>query len=211
MEIRIKCEHEIILNQFLKLENINYEVSSYTLKGDTLIGDVKIGGTYEKQGIDNVTHQGFEDLVPFTVVFRDENVKIMDIVVENEKEQQNDLGLISSFDLFVIYELIDKQEEIIEVPYEINEEIIKVSNENENITEEYSKKLEEKFNVRENVMENEKIDFRFLPENYQSIHVYYLNNEKEIESIANEKRIAIERVLKNNNDFSQTRRIIIDE
>lgn len=209
MEIRMKCEHEITLNQFQKLENITYDVSSYELKGDTLLGDVKIGGSYEKQGMDNIIHQGFEDLVPFTVVFRDENIKVIDIVIENNKEEQYDSGLMCSFELLVIYELISQHEDIIEVPYEVAEEIIKVSNENDNITEQYSKKLEEKFNVRDN--NSEKIDFRFLPDNYQNINVYYLNNEKEIESIANEKRLAIENVLKNNNDFSKTRRIIINE
>lgn len=210
MEIKIKCEHEIKLNQFVKLETVNFEVSSYLLKNDTLNGDVKINGTYQKNISEISTHQGFEDLVPFTVVFRDRNIKINKINIDEEKISENNDGINCSFTLVVDYEL---DEQIMEVPVEMEEEIIKVSNTTDEITDEYTKKLEEKMNVRDsiNLINDTNVNFNNLKENYACINVYYLQNEKEIEQLAKEKRISITQLLNNNDDFNKTRRLIIDE
>ena len=210
MEIKIKCEHEIKLNQFVKLETVNFEVSSYLLKNDTLNGDVKIKGTYQKNTSEISTHQGFEDLVPFTVVFRDRNIKINKIIIDEEKISENNDGINCSFTLVVDYAL---DEQIMEVPVEIEEEIIKVSNTTDEITDDYTKKLEEKMNVRDsiNLINDTNVNFNNLKENYASINVYYLQNEKEIEQLAKEKRISITQLLNDNDDFNKTRRLIIDE
>ncbi|MCI5938890.1 MAG: hypothetical protein SOU07_00155 [Bacilli bacterium] len=210
MEIKIKCEHEIKLNQFVKLETVNFEVSSYLLKNDTLNGDVKINGTYQKNTSEISTHQGFEDLVPFTVVFRDRNIKINKIIIDEEKISENNDGINCSFTLVVDYAL---DEQIMEVPVEIEEEIIKVSNTTDEITDDYTKKLEEKMNVRDsiNLINDTNVNFNNLKENYASINVYYLQNEKEIEQLAKEKRISITQLLNDNDDFNKTRRLIIDE
>lgn len=210
MEIKIKCEHEIKLNQFVKLETVNFEVSSYLLKNDTLNGDVKINGTYQKNTSEISTHQGFEDLVPFTVVFRDRNIKINKIIIDEEKISENNDGINCSFTLVVDYAL---DEQIMEVPVEIEEEIIKVSNTTDGITDDYTKKLEEKMNVRDsiNLINDTNVNFNNLKENYASINVYYLQNEKEIEQLAKEKRISITQLLNDNDDFNKTRRLIIDE
>ena len=210
MEIKIKCEHEIKLNQFVKLETVNFEVSSYLLKNDTLNGDVKINGTYKKNKSEISTHQGFEDLVPFTVVFRDRNIKINKIIIDEEKISENNDGINCSFTLVVDYAL---DEQIMEVPVEIEEEIIKVSNTTDEITDDYTKKLEEKMNVRDsiNLINDTNVNFNNLKENYASINVYYLQNEKEIEQLAKEKRISITQLLNDNDDFNKTRRLIIDE
>ena len=210
MEIKIKCEHEIKLNQFVKLETVNFEVSSYLLKNDTLNGDVKINGAYQKNTSEISTHQGFEDLVPFTVVFRDRNIKINKIIIDEEKISENNDGINCSFTLVVDYAL---DEQIMEVPVEIEEEIIKVSNTTDEITDDYTKKLEEKMNVRDsiNLINDTNVNFNNLKENYASINVYYLQNEKEIEQLAKEKRISITQLLNDNDDFNKTRRLIIDE
>lgn len=213
MEIKIKCEHEIKLNQFVKLETVNFEVSSHLLKNDTLNGDVKINGTYQKNTSEISTHQGFEDLVPFTVVFRDRNIKINKIIIDEEKISENNDGINCSFTLVVDYAL---DEQIMEVPVEIEEEIIKVSNTTDEITDDYTKKLEEKMNVRDsidsiNLINDTNVNFNNLKENYASINVYYLQNEKEIEQLAKEKRISITQLLNDNDDFNKTRRLIIDE
>lgn len=210
MEIKIKCEHEIKLNQFVKLETVNFEVSSYLLKNDTLNGDVKINGIYQKNTSEISTHQGFEDLVPFTVVFRDRNIKINKIIIDEEKISENNDGINCSFTLVVDYAL---DEQIMEVPVEIEEEIIKVSNTTDEITDDYTKKLEEKMNVRDsiNLINDTNVNFNNLKENYASINVYYLQNEKEIEQLAKEKRISITQLLNDNDDFNKTRRLIIDE
>lgn len=210
MEIKIKCEHEIKLNQFVKLETVNFEVSSYLLKNDTLNGDVKINGTYQKNTSEISTHQGFEDLVPFTVVFRDRNIKINKIIIDEEKISENNDGINCSFTLVVDYAL---DEQIMEVPVEIEEEIIKVSNTTDEITDDYTKKLEEKMNVRDsiNLINDTNVNFNNLKENYASINVYYLQNEKEIEQLSKEKRISITQLLNDNDDFNKTRRLIIDE
>lgn len=219
MEIRIKCEREINLDQFVKLETVNLNVQSFALNDDTLNGDVKINGMYQKNNGDNFTHQGFEELIPFTVVFRDRNIKINEILIDEEKINENSTGINCSFILCVNYDV----EEVMEVPVETKEEVIpviakepKIIEENvkdNEITEEYTKKLEEKMNNRESIIltNDSNVSFNNLKDNYTCINIYYLNNEKEIERIANEKRISISSILNNNDDFDKTRRIIIDE
>lgn len=209
MEIRIKCEKEINLNQFMKLEDVNLNVQSYSLKNDTLSGDVKINGMYQKTNNDTFTHQGFEELVAFTVVFRDSNIKINNINILEENTEENSLGIKCSFVLRVDYDI----EEVAEVPVEIEEESMPVILEEHEITEEYTKKLEEKMNNRESIIlsKDTNVNLNNIKDNYSSINIYYLNNEKEIEKIANEKRISVSSILNKNDDFDKTRRIIIDE
>ena len=82
MIIRVKCNKNIELNQFHNLESIELNVLSYKLEKDTLNGDVKINGIYAL--FDSEEKRNFEDIVPFLVVFRDENIEINNIEIENK-------------------------------------------------------------------------------------------------------------------------------
>ena len=94
MEIRLNCFDTIELNGFKKLEMIQLNVLSYNLKDDTLKGDVKINGEYLKG--DETTGKNFEDLIPFTIVFRSSNISIDKVSIENVTGIIGVQGLISS-------------------------------------------------------------------------------------------------------------------
>lgn len=249
MEIRVFCNKLVTLNNFNDLKIIRLNVLSYNLKQATLTGDVKISGEYLKE--ENY-EMGFEEIVPFTVVFRNDKIKVNNILIENDKfNTLNNQGVDVSFELVVNYDLIEdneiddsnsnifvevekgnfKDEEIIEVPVEIDEEVQMVYNdeknniliETEKITEEYDKLLSEILNVRhENETKNvtvkknqinnvNKVSFKNQTTTYDKLSVYYVTKENEIETISKEKRISISDIYKQNSDFEKTRRIIINE
>lgn len=236
MEIRLNCFNSVELNGFTKLKNIKLEIISYNLNGNVLSGDVKTTGEYYKQNDEK--SKGFEDIVPFEIVFRDSNIKVDKIFIENELFTfKETVGIKMQYEIVVQYSLIEtdnKEDEIVEeVPVEIDEEYVAVSNVNNTEKEEciisnnvskeeveltnyYDNKLDEAFNNREinsNIIGNNKEKLSFLNQksSYKTITVYYLNKENEIETISKEKRISLTEIYKNNDDFSKTHRLIINE
>lgn len=214
MEIKINCHNLVELDDFKKLIKIKLEVLSYSLKGDTLNGDVKVCGEYSRNNNDEF--QSFEDIIPFTLLFESENVNITKVVIENDFFNIIDeAGVKVEFVLVVSYEYntVDNKikEEIIEVPVEIDSDVIDVmtyeSNDEAKMISEINDKLETIFNSRN----NNNVTFKNLKTNYNTTSVYYLKNEKELEIIANERRISINELYKQNDDFNKTRRIIIHE
>lgn len=249
MEIRLKCNDSLELNNLDNLKTILLDILSYNLIGDTLKGDVMIDGEYFMKGEEQP--RGFEDIVPFTMVFRSDNIKINDITIDNfDYEISKDNIITLNFEIVVEYEIIDKvdKEEIIEVPIEINEyeevssnddvveetfccvkdqkeenikennnkelisELNQLKNEEVEITEKYDQLLDKIMNVRADNKAN-KNSSMFLNQktSYNSITVFYLNKESEIENISKERRIPIQDIYKINDDFTKTRRIIINE
>lgn len=189
MEIRVNCNNLVSLNNFKSLKLIKLGVLSYNLNKATLTGDVKISGEYIKE--DNA-EMGFEEIVPFTVVFRNEMIKIEKIFIDNDKYNTNNIqGVDVTFDLVVIYSLIEEnnnnndekkdeenhnqepeEEKIIEVPVEIEDEtqmvqgdvIDELIEEAEKITQEYDDLLSKILDVRndENINLNNNNDYKEL-------------------------------------------------
>lgn len=252
MEIRLKCNDSLELNNLDNLKTILLDILSYNLIGDTLKGDVMIDGEYFMKGEEQP--RGFEDIVPFTMVFRNDNIQIDDITIDNFNYEISKDNIISlKFEIVVEYTIIDKieTEEIIEVPVEIDEyeevssnndiveetfcsvkdqkieenviyddekeltaEINNLEKEEIEITKKYDQLLDKIMNVREdNNNKNNKNSSMFSNQktSYNSITVFYLNKESEIESISKERRISIQDIYNKNDDFAKTRRIIINE
>ena len=168
MEIRVFCNKLVTLNNFSDLKLIRLNVLSYNLKHATLTGDVKISGEYLKE--ENY-EMGFEEIVPFTVVFRNDKIKVNNIIIENDNYNVIiNQGIDVSFELVVNYELTEEEqsnngskeeleteeENIIEVPVEITDDFEKMIGDQKNdvllevekITEEYDKLLSNILNVR---------------------------------------------------------------
>ena len=168
MEIRVFCNKLVTLNNFNDLKLIRLNVLSYNLKHATLNGDVKISGEYLKE--ENY-EMGFEEIVPFTVVFRNDKIKVNNIIIENDNYNVIiNQGIDVSFELVVNYELTEEEqsnngskeeleteeENIIEVPVEITDDFEKMIGDQKNdvllevekITEEYDKLLSNILNVR---------------------------------------------------------------
>lgn len=212
MEIRVNCNNLVSLNNFKSLKLIRLGVLSYNLHKATLTGDVKISGEYIKE--DNI-ELGFEEIVPFTVVFRNEMIKIEKVFIENDKYITNNIqGVDVNFDLVVIYSLIEDnndnkknedekhnqktdEENIIEVPVEIEDEtqmvqadvIDELLEEAEKITQEYDDLLSKILDVR----------------NDENINSNNNNNYKELES--EEKELNIKTSLNNVNIIKDNNKV----
>lgn len=222
MIIRVKCNENIDLNQFHNLENIELNVLSYSLIDDTLSGDVKINGKYSMNNLEN-DFKNFENIVPFTVVFKDSHVKIDLVEIENKVFDIKEQGIDINFDLVVNYSMIDNsiKNDIIEIPVEIDEVVPVFQSENietyNKIEKEYDKKLENLLSTRNTnvnmMMENmnNKVSFRNLQTKNNITSVYYFEKESDIERISRESRKTIQDIYAENNDLNQTRRIVIHE
>ena len=225
MEIRISCNKLIKLDNLKNLKNIEINVLSYNLDKNELNGDVKVKGEYYQ--LDTELYS-FNDELPFTVVFRNDKVVIKNINIENEDfDEKINEGVFVKFELVVNYSILeeinnDKDENVIEVPVEIEEEVDEVSNNNvinemlvesEKITKEYTELLEQFLGVRNNekTRDSNKVYLDNQATTFKNITIYYLDKENEIEMISKEKRISVNDIYKNNSDFEKTRRIIINE
>ena len=161
---------------------------------------------------------GFEELIPFTIVFNNKNVKIENIFIENDSYTINsNVGVEVSFDIIVKYSLIENKnvnDSVIEVPVEI-EEVVQVSNkmleEVEDITAKYETLLDELFDVRQDSNNNENQFIKKQKDSYKTISIFYINNEKELDIISRERRIPLQDLYKQNEDYSATHRIIIND
>ncbi len=242
MEIRLNCNNSLNLNNFEKLKLIRLEIITYNLIKDTLKGDVKVSGEYFKKNNEN--NFEFEDIIPFTIVFSNNNVNIDNIYIDNDKYDINkEIGVNLSFEIVVNYSIKDDysetkdtdQNDTIEIPVE-NEEIEIVSNcdnseidemnliteEAKEIMSEYDKLLDEIMNNTGDrnddknnnitlINANETLLLKNQKTSYNTITVFYLKQENELENISKQRKISINELYKLNDDFSKTRRIIINE
>ena len=216
MIIRVKCNKNIELSQFHNLESIELNVLSYKLEKDTLNGDVKINGVYAL--FNSEEKRNFEDIVPFLVVFRDENIKIDNIEIENRVFDIVETGIDINFDLVVNYSLLEKIENTqeIEVPVEI-EEVMPVFSNNvyDKIQNDYDKKLENIMNTRNTLIYESKkdanISFKNLKSDKKTISVFYFEKESEIEKISKQSQKTIQEIYNDNKDLNNKKRIVIHE
>ena len=216
MIIRVKCNKNVELNQFHNLESIELNVLSYKLEKDTLNGDVKINGVYAL--FNSEEKRNFEDIVPFLVVFRDENIKIDNIEIENKVFDIIETGIDINFDLVVNYSLLEKIEnsQEIEVPVEI-EEVMPVFSNNvyDKIQDDYDKKLENIMNTRNTLIYESKkdanISFKNLKSDKKTVSVFYFEKESEIEKISKQSQKTIQEIYNDNKDLNNKKRIVIHE
>ena len=225
MEIRLKCNDKLELNGFKSLKTISLNILSYNLIKDTLKGDVMIEGEYLKDNEE--TPRWYEQITPFTIVFRNEDIKINEIELEELNYNIIDNQFIDlSFEIVVEYDLHNKykDDDDIEVPVEVVEEemvfneIKEIETEEDEITKHYDDLLESIFNstndrssnIELNIKE-EKTNFKNQKTSYKTITVFYLKNENEMENISKERRISVQDLYKRNDDFQSTKRLIIND
>lgn len=231
MEIRLNCFNSVELNGFAKLKNIKLEIISYNFNNKLLSGDVKTTGEYFKLNDDS--SKGFEDIVPFEVMFSDDNIEIKKLYIENELFTfKETVGIKMQYEIVVEYDIFNEkndeiiEDEFIEVPVEIEdvESVININepiniqlNDEQDLTDNKDNLITKQFEIKlDNAMksrdlQNNKLSFLKQKSSYKTITVYYLNHENQIESISKEKRVSINDLYKNNDDFSKTHRLIVNE
>lgn len=171
MELKISCDASVKLKKISTIKAIDCNVVDFEVIKDTLNGNIKINGTYIKDDFDKLYE--FEELVPFTVVFRDDNFVVEEIVCGNFSYQEVvNQGIECHFDIFITYhkkdEVVMPSEEMVEsLPEEPKVEEIKeieiletveVDNSDEQITEHYDQMLEDILEKRnDNFFEDESV------------------------------------------------------
>lgn len=107
MELIISCDASIKLKKLNSIKNIDCNVVDFDVIKDTLSGNIKINGTYIKDDLDKIFD--FEEIVPFTVVFRDDNFTVEEIVCGNFSYQEIvNQGIECHFDVFITYHKQDE-------------------------------------------------------------------------------------------------------
>lgn len=120
MELKINCDTKVNIDKLNSLKSVDCNVISFSLDKNALNGDIRISGKYYKDDLDQL-HE-FSDVVPFTVMFNDENVVIHEVTCGNFSCQEVvNQGIECHFDVFIRYEKM-----VIEIPVEIPSEFVTV-------------------------------------------------------------------------------------
>lgn len=117
MELRICCDAAVKLLKMTDVVDVECNIDSYTVKGDTLEGNILIRGNYVKDNLEEKF--AFSEFVPFTIVFKDRNYLVNHISVQEfECQEIINQGIECKFNIVVDY---TPQE--VEVPVETGEAV----------------------------------------------------------------------------------------
>jgi len=195
MELKISCDASIKLKKMSGTKNVRCEVADYEVDEDTLVGNMKIFGSYYKDDLDN--DYPFSELVPFTVVFRDKNFTINEIRSENFNcNEIFNQGLDCHFDIVIDYEKTNedvKLDEDIELGDDLDlfsepgfdENIIMEAEEeldDEQISEKYDNMLNDVLSKRDdNFLEEDELEVIDLSEKEIEQNLEESEDERELD------------------------------
>lgn len=238
MELLINCNATVDLIGLENIVNVTAEINDYNLKNDLLEGKVLIKGCYKNNQGEEID---FEKEIPITVVFKEENVNLVNLNIEKFKYYEIvNQGIECEFITKVLYTEIN--EELLIEKEEISDEVINKKENDDLITEESNdsfnddkaeiyeeieegcdeilnnvlndriyevKEEDEKVKVNEIIKEDNKVSFRNIKDNYGSYKVYFINDERSLETISKIENKSFEEIYKNNQNFESKKRIIL--
>ncbi len=103
MNLKMNYSSFIKLKDFFELLDIGAEIKDYKTTNDILEGNLEIRGKYLKK--DAITDAFFSEIIPFTVVFNDNDYEIMDIACVNlDTVNIEGRGIDVTFDIDVTYD-----------------------------------------------------------------------------------------------------------
>lgn len=237
MDLTINSNAFVELNRLLSVIDIKAEVINFSLENNLLEGEVIISGKYLSDDMNS--QNDFSKNVPFTVVFKDESIKIESIEIDDLKYQEIiNQGIEVSFEIEVDYDSVleDNDEKLEEketelevissdvlnndvfddITSEIEEENEDIEETKDKITESYNDLLDDIFiddrknlEVKELEKENNRVVFTKFKEVFSSYRVYYPKNDRELEKICSKENKSLDDVYKTNSDYASKRRIII--
>lgn len=222
MKLKMNYNSFIKLKDFFKIVDITAEVKDYITKNDTLEGNLEIHGKYQKR--DGITEEYFLENVPFSIVFKNNDYDINDIVCTDIDYVAIDgRGVDVTFDILVDYYEYEEIPVKLDTPIEQFEESkrlsVEVSEEwtgtqNKQVVDDSNPTLEEKINtVSDNDMEDESSEaIRVEPidletETISETEIEAINNQEEnidsndIEKIKKEETDRIDSLLKSTLNF----------
>lgn len=110
MELKIKCDAKVSLKGLVNVVNVMCEVNEYKIDGNSLSGSVIIKGKYIKDDLH--TQYDFSEVVPFTVVFKNEVKQIDKInVVDFSTNEVINTGIECKFDMYIEYQDNEKDDD----------------------------------------------------------------------------------------------------
>lgn len=174
MNLKIFCEASVDLIDYNKLESINYVVKEYEMKDETLSGFVTLNGNYSNK---NNERCDYVQDVPFTVMFKNHNYNIDNVMLDNFNyyEVVNN-GIVCSFDLLIDYNMNIDESQIPNVLYNDESDI------------EINKHEEMKEVITDNLFNDNIVD--------KELHI----EEKENNGIHNENVLSQENIANDIND-----------
>lgn len=102
MNLKMSYNSFIKLKDFFKIVDITAEVKDYLTKNEMLEGTLEINGKFQKR--DGITENYFSESIPFSVVFKNDNFDVNDIVCTDIDYVAIDgRGVDVTFDILVDY------------------------------------------------------------------------------------------------------------
>ncbi len=124
MNLKMSYNSFIKLKDFFKIVDITAEVKEYQTKNDTLEGNLEIHGKYQKR--DGITEDYFLENVPFSIIFKNSEFEIIDIICTDI-----DYVAIDGRGVDVTFDILTDYNEVSEIPVNLDENVIPVVREND--------------------------------------------------------------------------------
>lgn len=214
LELRMNYSAFIKLNKFVKINDISAEIKEYVKNGEVINGKLDVSGNYLEE--DFIKSNNFNEEIPFSIIFKNENFEIVDIDCVNLDYQIIDgRGIEVIFDVLIKYEeeCVEESEDIIEIPVIVEEEKVDYEAVKEEKEEETDLLIEEKLDLcndfspteEKNITETKKTEKKRV------IKVCYYQDNKELDEVCNSNNIGIDKIFNDNKntDFVKYKRVII--
>ena len=213
MNLMMNFNNFIKLKDFFRLKDITAEVVDYKMEETSLVGVLFIQGKYLLK--EKMIEESFNKKIPFSILFSSSNIEVDDIVCETlDTVEVDGRGVEVSFDILVAYE------EVAEIPFVTEENIVEVSTTIEDIElikEEETKRMDELLKstliYKEDNYPTKQEESVERNEATTKIKVCYYQNEKELETLSSKNNISLNHLYETNkeNDINKYRRVIIND
>lgn len=228
LELRMNYTSFIKLRNFVKINDISAEIKEFNKKNDVVHGKLDVTGSYLVEDLVNTST--FNEEVPFSIIFSNNDFEIIDIDCINLEYQTVDgRGIEVVFDVLVKYEDYANEktnEDVVEIPVVINDEPKKLEefeeikqNEEDRIDKIIIEQLQicddnmptEETIIDEVNIETTQNDVTLQNEKRRKIKICYYKDNSELDKVCSDQNVGIDKIFNDNKntDFVKYRRVII--
>lgn len=223
MNLKVDSNAFTTLTGMVGISSVNIENYNNELKDKCLMGNIRIFGNYYGNKIeDDQNLQSFENIIPYEIVFTQDNIQVNNLEIENfEYYEVAGRGIESSFIISVDYDFYDvrEKENLDALKEEITSEIDEVLQEKLEVVEDnfLEVTLDQDRNDQQEIITN---DIEILPkskinkeETKYQIKVIYYKDDEVVKDLCQKHNLEYDYVLKENQKyaFNENHRIIISE
>lgn len=223
MNLKVDSNAFTTLTGMVGISSVNIENYNNELKDKCLMGNIRIFGNYYGNKIeDDQNLQSFENIIPYEIVFTQDNIQVNNLEIENfEYYEVAGRGIETSFIISVDYDFYDvrEKENLDALKEEITSEIDEVLQEKLEVVEDnfLEVTLDQDRNDQQEIITN---DIEILPkskvnkeETKYQIKVIYYKDDEVVKDLCQKHNLEYDYVLKENQKyaFNENHRIIISE